>query len=491
MTPRVSCIVSTIVALVWTSSAAAEPLAVHPDREPRLLGAAPELGTGVVRLEFTTTSGVFEVPALPAAVIAIRAGAPIPPELEAEGTPLGRARRSWRVPAGPGENGLDVALRWAGHPSVESVVPDLLLQHERRVTFDDPKYASQWYLERLGMPALFDVTIGRPEVRVAVIDSAIEISHPDLAAGVDDPYDAFDDDTDPSPNPGEYCYDGSEDICDEHGTAVSGIIGARSNNGEGIVGLCSECTLIPIKMLGEGMGATSADVAAFEHAIDSGAWVINNSWGFTTHIPVPAPLKAVIERAATEPRDGKGAVVVFAAGNDDRELGMDEMEALDSVLCISATDIYGNPTAYTNYGEPVDVSAPSATYTTSHSAGYTETFGGTSAAAPVVSGVAGWILSAAPELTATEVRTLIVDTAVPSPKVTPDENGFHPMFGYGELNPTNILAELFPAEDTDAGDTDEEKANACACDSGATSSAGLVFGAIATLAARRRRAGGR
>src|SRR5690606_37523150 len=120
--------------------------------------------------------------------------------------------------------------------------------------------------------------------------------------------------------------------------SVAGIVGARAGNGMGMVGFCPTCRMIPIKMLGEGEGALSRDVAAFEHALDAGAWVINNSWGFTTSMPVPGPLREVIERAETEGRDGLGTLVVFSAGNDDRQIADDEVESLPSVLCVTATD---------------------------------------------------------------------------------------------------------------------------------------------------------
>lgn len=468
--------------LACTALAGAAPLQFDPSDEPAVVATVPALGPDVVRVRFEHPRPV-EAVALPAAVLALRAGVPVPPELEAEGEALGRSKRSWRVPGRPGETGVDVARRWAGHPAVETVIPDLLLSRTRR-DFDDPRYPSQWYHERLGMDALFAVSLGDPDLRVAVIDSAIELSHPDLATAFVEPYDAFDDDDDPSPNPGEYCASSTTALCDEHGTAVSGIIGARADNGEGIVGFCSACQLVPIKMLGEGFGATSADVAAFEHAIDADAGVINNSWGFTESIPVPGPLAAVVRRATTEPRGGLGAVVVFAAGNDDRTIEDDELESMPEVLCVSATDIYGNPTAYTNRGDGVDVAAPSATFTTSVNGGYTETFGGTSAAAPVVSGMAAWVLSVDPSLSEAEVRALIVATAVPSPKVTHDETGHHPVYGYGELSATNLLSALVP-DDVDT-DTGEERRAACGCVTGSGAGWAWIAG-IAALGLRRRR----
>ena len=130
---------------------------------------------------------------------------------------------------------------------------------------------------------------------------------------------------------GEYCWSGGNGVCDEHGTAVAGIAIA-SRNDTGIVGICPDCSLIPIKMLGDGNGALSADIASFEHAIVNDAAVINNSWGYSQPIAAPQPLVDIIQRAQTETRGGKGSVVVFAAGNDSR---LSKASCRIDVLCVS------------------------------------------------------------------------------------------------------------------------------------------------------------
>ncbi len=350
--------------------------------------------------------------------------------------------------------------------------PDLVRHPVRRgdtaapdATFDDPSYGGQWYLDELGMPELYAQSLGSADVRLAVVDSGIDITSTDLAAKVSDPYDAYSDDDDPSPDPGEFCTDGSDDICDEHGTAVSGISASIANNGFGIVGMCPECTLVPIKLLGEGGsgGSLSTEVAAYQYALEADAWVINNSWGYTEYTPAPSMLANLIDRVSTENRGGLGAVVVFAAGNDDRELMDDEMEALPTVLCVSATDSYGNPTNYTNYGGPIDVAAPSATVSIAPGDTVITNFGGTSAASPVVAGLAGWILSVNPGLSAEEVRDLVTSTAIQSPLEMPDEEGKTLHYGWGNISPLDILGELFPAVEDTAG---EDTSGGCGCSTG-------------------------
>jgi serine protease len=465
------------------TAGAGELLRLDPDDPPIVVTERPDLAPGAVTLRFFEPR-LVEVDALPAAIVLLERGDEPPAELVAEGVRLGGPNaRSWRVPAVPPEDALDVALRWAAHPAVVSAMPDLVLPRERTVAFDDPMYDGQWYHELLESQLLWEQTLGDPEVRVAVIDSAIELSHPDLADGFVAPYDAFDDDADPSPNPGEFCFDSNTDICDEHGTAVSGIIGARANNAEGVVGFCPECSVVPIKLLGDSMGSTGRDVAAYEHAIEQDAWVINNSWGYTVSIPAPDVLADLIHEASTENRDGLGAVVVFAAGNDDRDIEDDEIQVLPDVLCVSATDRYGNWTNYTNRGPGVDISAPSATVTTSYEGGYTETFGGTSAAAPVAAGVAGWLLAWQPQLTSEEVRQLMVDTAVQNPGVTSDDDGHHDIFGYGLLSPVDLIDAFAEEPPTDDG------GQGCSCESALLPRGAATLPALLLLALipRRRR----
>ena len=329
-----------------------------------------------------------------------------------------------------------------------SLSQDRLLQHSQLdISFNDPNYEGQWYLEYLEAQNLFSKTLGKSDVIVAVIDSGIDISHPDLSEKVVSPKDIYDDDDDPSPNEGEFCYGTIVGTCDEHGTAVAGIAVAKSNNEEGIVGLCSECSLLPIKMLGE-QTRLSADISAFNHAIDNGAWVINNSWGYTEAIEAPASLVSVITRATTEGRNGLGAVVVFAAGNDNREIISGEMCDLPNVICASAINTYGQPTNYTNYGSAVDIAAPSATVSIAPNNELTIYFGGTSAAAPVISGIVAWILSIKPDITEEECRSILINSAEPSPLVQADENGHHPKYGYGVINTARMIKHLFPKDST-------------------------------------------
>lgn len=461
-----------LTAMAFLYAASAAPLRFDPAQPP------VHIGERAGRALYRFAPGV-ELPVNDGVVFTLRGDTPPAGAIHLGGP-------SWLLPSA---EPIDTASRLATTPGVTHVFPDVILPQARMevTTFDDPTYGGQWYLEELEMLALYEVSLGDPGTRVAVIDSGIDVAHPDLAEAVSDPYDAWADDDDPSPNPGEYCYDDSDGICDEHGTAVSGVVVARANNGVGIVGMCPTCTLVPIKLLGErdGSGTSlSADIRAFEHAITADVAIINNSWGFTTSIPVPETLAEVIRRAATEPRGGLGALVVFAAGNDNREIDDDEMQAMPEVLCVSATDSYGYPTNYTNSGPAVDVAAPSATVSIAPEGGTTTTFGGTSAAAPVAAGLAAWAVSQDPSLSAADLMDLLVSTAEPSPYLAADEDGRNDTYGWGVISALNMLEVLYPTDDVPP--PDEEPHGGCACDSPSTGTFGWSALAVATLLLRRR-----
>jgi serine protease len=386
-------------------------------------------------------------------------------------TPLGGA--FWRVDARPGEDGVALARRLRDEPGVVDVFPDVLLP--ARPAFDDPQYGGQWYLQDLAMEPLYAISEGDPSIVIAVIDSGIDVAGTDLAAGIVGALDVFAGDDDPSP----------EELGDVHGTAVTGIAGARADNGFGIVGMCPSCSLVAIKLLGDDASAMSTVVAAYEYAIEKNAAVINNSWGYDEPFAAPSSIAAAIEDARTRSRDGKGALVVFAAGNDDRGLEDEELTGLPGVLCVSAIDSYGNPTNYTNYGPSVDVSAPSATVTIGPGDTILTNFGGTSAAAPVVSGLAGWALSVDPSLTAGELGELLISTSVPNPLVEYDADGHNDVYGYGTISPANLVAALFPdSGGPGASDSGKESEGGCGCGASRSSAAFLL--AIALVARRRR-----
>lgn len=407
-------------------------------------------------------------------------------------------------------DGLDVAVRLADRITaagpLRAAAPDLAFRLRRadgRTTPpDDPRYGGQWYLPRIGIEEAWAIEDGEPTVTVVVNDNGCDPAHPDLAAKLDAGRDAVDADDDPSFVPGA--------AGNEHGTACAGLVGAVTDNGEGIAGVCPGCRIRCVRMLraDDEPQPTSVSIEAFAFAKEVGAAVVSNSWGYVDAIPAPALLALAIADVVDNARDGLGALVVFASGNDDREVGSNEVLGLRGVLGVGATNVYDESTSFTNYGDPVDLAAPTGTLTTDVSGAeggspddYTASFGGTSSACPVVAGVAGLLASADPTATAAELEAALIETARPAPYASPDARGHDPVYGYGIVDPAAALRSLLGLPEPGTGGTGGDggagpddaggggDAGGCGCRSGTGASGFLAF-ALVLLALRRRPAGG-
>ncbi|MEM6532154.1 MAG: S8 family serine peptidase [Myxococcota bacterium] len=361
--------------------------------------------------------------------------------------------RLWRVSGS--ESGVVLAERWSSNPSVAYAVPEFWLQRTvHNYPVDDPRAPDQWYLDVVGLREAWSTEDGDESVAIAVVDNGCDTTHPDLDVGRS--RDILDGDDDPSHPVGS---------TNGHGTACAGLAAAQTNNGEGIAGACPGCALQCIRFLSDDGSAIpiGSDVAVFQHALEAGTAVVSNSWGFVDPMPVPAPLRDAINTLFDTGRGGLGAVVVFAAGNDGRVIGDDELLSVRGVLGVGAVNQFDELTSFSNTGAAVDLVAPLGTLTTDisgaggYEAGdYTNTFGGTSSACPIAAGIAGLLLAAEPTLTSQQVVDRLLETARTPSLALPDETGRDPKFGRGVINPVAALnpdavepeATGEPAEDT-------------------------------------------
>lgn len=327
---------------------------------------------------------------------------------------------------------------------VRAASPNLYLARRRfqdppaPYTPSDPRFAGQWYFDNLGMTEAWGYTRGAATTSIVVVDTGCDMTHPDLVDKLDGGRDVVDGDDDPS-----YL---ASDPGAAHGTQCAGIVGASTDNDIGIAGGCPECRVRCVRMLSDAPTPLSADVQAFQYALETEASVVSNSWGFVQAIPVPSALESAIVEVATNGRGGKGAMVLFAAGNDDREIGDDELQAVDGVVCVGAVNNFDDSTPFTNRGRSLDIVAPTGTLTTDiQGAGgddpsdYTSLFGGTSSACPVAAGVAGLLVSAAPEKTGAELSRILIETTRPAPYAEPDARGHDLVYGYGIIQPAEAL----------------------------------------------------
>jgi len=346
------------------------------------------------------------------------------------------------------EDGLAAAARLAADHTID-ILPDFAFGRRTAridVPPDDPRHAGQWYLTTIGIHDAWAIETGNAGVVIGVVDDGCDLSHPDLAPHMEPGRDLVDDDDDPSFAP---------DINgNEHGTACAGIIAAVGDNGIGIAGTCPECHLRCVRLLPGSIGGEvplGNDIVAYEQQLAWGVAVSSNSWGFIDHFPVPSLLKRAIKTLISDGRGGLGTVVVFAVGNDAREVKRDELYGIDGVVTVGAINAFDELASFSNSGDPLDLVAPAGTLTTDISgpdgadAGdYTGLFGGTSSACPVAAGVAALLVAANPDRTAFEIERAMIESARPAPFAVPDENGHDALYGYGIIDPTAALELLTP-----------------------------------------------
>ena len=337
--------------------------------------------------------------------------------------------------------------------------PNFIAHRTLRFRPNDPAYPDQWHLRNTGQgggvqgadveaEAAWDITQGSPDVIVAVADTGIDTSHPDLAVNIGDvakivaPRDVVHADNDPSPKPA--------DANDDHGTAAAGVAIAAFNNGRETAGIAPMCRFMPIQLYAEStFTPNSTEADAFTWAADNGAAVMSNSWGpDNDDTPLPDATRAAMEHATTNGRGGKGMVIFFAAGNSNDDTVHDNYVSSEFVVGVAASTNFDTRAGYSRFGQAVSIAAPSSggslgitTTDLSGAGGYssgnfTGSFGGTSSACPLAAGVAALVLSVNPELTWTEVKQILEDTA---DKIDPDggdynEQGFSIFYGHGRVN---------------------------------------------------------
>jgi subtilisin family serine protease len=261
--------------------------------------------------------------------------------------------------------------------------------HAFATTPNDAHWSLQWGLRAIGLPAVWDRTRGSARTLVAVLDTGADRSHPDVGSAIVGGLDVL---------------GGGSATADPagHGTSVAGIIAARTNNAVGEAGVCWVCRILSVRIL-DAKGAGTADVAAagIVRAADRGARVINLSFG--------GPAQAQVLADAVKYAGSKGAVLVAAAGNSGVTTAM-YPAAYDGVISVGGVNERNGLYPWSNRGPWVRVTAPGCNVATALRGTY-ENFCGTSAAAPVVAGVAALALSAKPALSPAKVLDALVRTA--------------------------------------------------------------------------------
>lgn len=308
-----------------------------------------------------------------------------------------------------------------------SASPKDLAQRESddEIQPNDPKFAEQWALNNLGQnggkkKADIDAlkawlkTRGSEKIVVAILDSGVDYTHPDLVGNIwfrpanvpqykDDELGSFND------YQGFNAADNQSDPMDDngHGTHCAGIIGAEGNNDEGITGINWNVQIMPLKFMGRGgFGTTKDAIEAINYAIDRkrngvNVRVINASWGSTSYSKA---LEDAIRAAGEE-----GILFVAAAGNastdNDRRPHYPSNYDLPNVISVAALDRNDNLTSFSNFGvKTVHIAAPGKDILSTWLNDDYREASGTSMAAPQVAGVAALILANEPNLSVEKLR---------------------------------------------------------------------------------------
>lgn len=293
------------------------------------------------------------------------------------------------------------------------------INENNTVTVNDPGYKYEWYIPYTQADKAWSLINQKKEVKVAVLDTGVDYTHPDLENRVD-------------VENGYNFVDNNYDTMDYngHGTHISGIISAKANNEVGLVGITGnlDVKILPVKVLDEsGYGDTISIVKGIIFAVDSGADIINLSLGVQA--------KSELIAKAIEYAKSKGVFVVAAAGNDN-ENSDNFSPAGDGAFTVAAMNYNYRKAYFSDYGNSIKVAAPGVQILSTVPGGY-EAWDGTSMAAPVVSGIAAMLKAEKPDLSLSEMEDVLQSTATDIMYEGRDQTS-----GYGLVNAYSALKKV-------------------------------------------------
>lgn len=285
----------------------------------------------------------------------------------------------------------------------------------KRVPNDEFYRPYQWNLPLIGSERGWRISTGEPRVIVAVVDTGVDLDHPDLRGQLVPGRNIV--------NPGDPPQDDQG-----HGTHVAGIIAARTNNHRGVAGVTWQCRIMPVKVLDANGAGNLFDVGdGIIWATDNGAKVINLSLG--NYVESRYLRDAV--RYAFE----RDVVLVAASGNDALpDSGFPA--SYPEVLAVSALRPDRQLASYSNYGSSIDLTAPGDDIASTFPNNQYAALSGTSMASPHVAGVAALVRSVNPTLSNREVMALLIRTSRDLGRP-----GWDPLYGHGQVDVAAALRE--------------------------------------------------
>jgi hypothetical protein len=325
----------------------------------------------------------------------------------------------------------------------------------------------QWHIDKAKIVGAWALTMGDPGVVVCIADDGLDVDHPAFANKIVGQYDFEADIPDASPK--------SE--LDKHGTACAGVATAAGD----MRGVAPACKLLAVRTPAY-LGAID-EANMFQWIADNNADVLSCSWGPEDGAGAYSPLDNIlsaIRYCATRGRGGKGIPIFWAAGNGDESMMDDGYASNPDVMAVAASTERDVKAYYSDFGPGIWVSAPSSgrqadgerkIWTVDRMAAegynpgdvalgdaaglYTNSFGGTSAAAPLAAGVAALMLSVNRGLVAADVRQILAETADKiGPAADYDATGHSANFGFGRINAAAAVARAKIAQNgATSGDT--------------------------------------
>ncbi|MGW2720330.1 type VII secretion-associated serine protease mycosin [Streptomyces sp. NPDC001492] len=345
-----------------------------------------------------------------------------------------RTHRRLRLFAGTGA----VTLAFLGLPSAPVATASVpAADTADQCTFPGKTYEGRpWALQRVLLDELWKQSTGEG-VRVAVIDTGVDVKNRQLAPAVDVKSGRNFLQKDLKDDNGNKIERGSEQGTTDtvgHGTKVAGIIAARPAKGTGFVGLAPKATIIPIQQNdAEGHGDTETLAAAIDYAANvARANVINISQDTVNPIKATSTLKHAVDNALA-----RNIVIVASAGNDglDGNVKKTYPASYDGVLAVAASDRNNERAAFSQSGEFVDVAAPGVDMVSTVPGGGHCADNGTSFSAPYVAGVAALIKAKHPRWAQKQITAQIMQTADRSIP------GHDRLVGWGVVDPVRALTE--------------------------------------------------
>ena len=297
-------------------------------------------------------------------------------------------------------------------PEVEYAEPNY--RRQAQITTPNDAYYSgyQWNMPIIRANYAWDITRGSNSTVIAIIDTGVSLTHPDLSSKIVAGYDFVDNDSSAMDEQG-------------HGTHVAGIAAAITNNGVGVAGVNWNARIMPVRVLDENGSGWDSDIAeGIIWATDNGADVINMSLGGPTSYPYT--MQSAVDYAYSH-----GVVVVAAVGNNPNGIPI-YPAACSHVIGVAATNSSDQRASFSNYGTFVDIAAPGETIASTYWSAGSNVYAlasGTSMATPHVAGLAALVLSQYPSRTPDQIEACIESSADDLGAIGRDN-----YYGYGRIN---------------------------------------------------------